>query len=104
MASVATVKKIQEVVAASTERVPDPRNTIGRYIRRIGTQLGKDLDMTENGICAFAYETLTIVVEVPAGKGDGDPHNLQNFFIYSEVDRDLRDAGEDCNDEEVSRS
>lgn len=56
------------------------RAAIDRYLEQISRAVGKNIRLNESGICAFAYEQLTIVVEVPEA--------LESFFVYSQMDFD----------------
>lgn len=53
----------------------DYRGTVDGYLEEISRAVGKNIRLNHQGICAFTYQHLTIVIEVPLSVG--------NFFIYS---------------------
>ena len=53
------------------------RKTIDSYLAEISGAVGKNIRLNDQGICAFTYEHLTIVIEVPESVG--------SFFVYSSL-------------------
>jgi len=56
------------------------RATVDGFLEEISTAVGKQIRLNDQGICAFTYEALTIVIEVPETVG--------SFFIYSQLEFD----------------
>lgn len=56
------------------------RAAIDSFLEQISRAVGKNIRLNDHGICAFTYEQLTIVVEVPEALG--------SFFIYSQMNYD----------------
>lgn len=53
------------------------RKIIDSFLAEIGSAVGKNIRLNENGISAFTYDHLTFVIEVP--------ENVSSFFIYTTV-------------------
>ena len=53
------------------------RKTIDSYLAEISSAVGKNIRLNDQGICAFTYEHLTIVIEVPESVG--------SFFVYASL-------------------
>jgi len=53
------------------------RKTIDSYLAEISGAVGKNIRLNDQGICAFTYEHLTIVIEVPESVG--------SFFVYTSL-------------------
>jgi hypothetical protein len=51
------------------------RKIIDSFLAEIGSAVGKNIRLNENGISAFTYDHLTFVIEVP--------ENVSSFFIYT---------------------
>ncbi|CAB9513985.1 U-box domain-containing protein [Seminavis robusta] len=66
--------------ATSTNR--DWRGIIDSFLEEISRAVGKNIRLNDQGICAFTYEHLTIVIEVPQSVG--------SFFLYTELKTDPR--------------
>lgn len=60
----------------------EPRRMVSSFLQEISRTVGKRITLNPSGICAFTYETFTIVVEVPA--------SVRSFFIYTEMIDDVR--------------
>ena len=61
--------------SASNNNNRDYRGTVGGFLEVISQAVGKNIRLNDQGICAFTYEHLTIVIEVLLSVG--------SFFIYS---------------------
>lgn len=53
------------------------RKTVDSFLAEISAAVGKNIRLNDQGICAFTYEQLTIVIEVPESVG--------SFFIYTSL-------------------
>ena len=53
------------------------RETVDGYLEEISAAVGKHIRLNDQGICAFTYEHLTIVIEVPESVG--------SFFLYTSL-------------------
>ncbi len=53
------------------------RATIDSYLAEIGASVGKNIRLNDQGISAFTYEELTIVIEVP--------ETIPSFFVYTKL-------------------
>ena len=51
------------------------RKIIDSFLAEIGSAVGKNIRLNENGISAFTYDHLTFVIEVP--------ENVSSFFLYT---------------------
>ena len=51
------------------------RQVIDSYLSEISAAIGKQIRLNDQGICAFTYEQLTIVIEVP--------ETVASFFVYT---------------------
>jgi len=69
--------KTNATITAKTkteQEKPANRVVIDGFLAEIGASVGKNIRLNDNGISAFTYELLTIVIEVP--------ETLTSFFIY----------------------
>lgn len=55
----------------------DNRKVIDSFLAEIGASVGKNIRLNEQGISAFTYEDLTIVIEVP--------ETIPSFFVYTKL-------------------
>lgn len=55
----------------------DNRKTIDSFLAEIGASVGKNIRLNDQGISAFTYEDLTIVIEVP--------ETIPSFFVYTKL-------------------
>jgi len=55
----------------------DNRKAIDSFLAEIGASVGKNIRLNEQGISAFTYEDLTIVIEVP--------ETIPSFFVYTKL-------------------
>ncbi len=53
------------------------RKSVDSFLAEISAAVGKNIRLNDQGICAFTYEQLTIVIEVPESVG--------SFFIYTSL-------------------
>jgi len=53
------------------------RKSVDSFLAEISSAVGKNIRLNDQGICAFTYEQLTIVIEVPESVG--------SFFIYTSL-------------------
>ena len=53
------------------------RKIIDSYLAEIGASVGKNIRLNDQGISAFTYEDLTIVIEVP--------ETIPSFFVYTKL-------------------
>lgn len=53
------------------------RETVDSWLSIISEAIGKELRLNPSGICAFIYDHLTIVIEVP--------EKIQSFFVYTTI-------------------
>ncbi len=55
----------------------DNRKIIDNFLAEIGASVGKNIRLNDQGISAFTYEDLTIVIEVP--------ETIPSFFVYTKL-------------------
>jgi|GEM_PF-1397982 len=55
----------------------DNRKQIDSFLAEIGASVGKNIRLNDQGISAFTYEDLTIVIEVP--------ETIPSFFVYTKL-------------------
>jgi len=53
------------------------RKSIDSFLAEIGASVGKNIRLNDQGISAFTYEELTIVIEVP--------ETIPSFFVYTKL-------------------
>lgn len=53
------------------------RTKVDSFLAEISAAVGKNIRLNDQGICAFTYEHLTIVIEVPESVG--------SFFLYTSL-------------------
>ena len=53
------------------------RKVIDSFLAEIGASVGKNIRLNDQGISAFTYEDLTIVIEVP--------ETIPSFFVYTKL-------------------
>jgi len=55
----------------------EPRRIVSSFLGDISLAVGKHIKLNAAGICAFTYESFTIVIEVPT--------SVRSFFLYTEM-------------------
>ena len=73
--------------ASWTEKEGTSMQILNQWLKTIGSSVGKNIEMNENGISAFTYDDYTIVIEVP--------RQIASFFIYCAVDDNKFEMQED---------
>jgi hypothetical protein len=65
-------------VTLDEERLKKNRRVVAHYLKRMGTDVGKNLSLNAEGVCYFPYKKFVIVVEVPED-------HVDVCFIYTMV-------------------